>query len=189
MKLYRAYETLASQSFKSLHEEVDWEKNWPSHPTVVSASYIQRQNSFSVPESFLQEVLYSLDKPSYLNYGSLGVIASHEVSHAVDYKFGSNYDEFGSLKKWYSPEAVINFDKKGKCFEEQYSSITDEQTLMKLDGRKTLAENLAQNAGIKIAFDVFKKNSAEKEQYLLPGLSKYTTEQMFFINYANVSIY
>lgn len=191
MHLYRSYETLAGQAFKTLHEEVDWEKDWPLNPLLIQSSYKQRENSLSLPAGFLQGIFSSSEIPLYVIHGSLGILAAHEMSFAVDAEHGSHYDQYGSLKEWWSREAEINFDVKARCFQYQYSNITDEQTLLHLDGRKTMASNIADNAGVNQAFASWRKMFAsdqEKQPVVLPGLmTNYTADQVFFLSYANVS--
>jgi len=125
--------------------------------------------------------------PDYLNLAAFGVVAGHEISHGFDDE-GSKYDSDGRLHEWWSKTSRDNFNAKAKCFEDQYGSITDTQTGLKLNGNLTLGENIADNGGIHQAFSVWKKVRSDKNnQLLLPGMDDYSTDQLFFLSYANVS--
>ncbi|KAF9142903.1 hypothetical protein BG015_000603 [Linnemannia schmuckeri] len=126
--------------------------------------------------------------PEYLNYAGIGVVAAHELGHAFD-NSGRRYDETGAIREWWEESSIQEFDTRSQCFIEQYN----EYTIDGPDGKKhnvngwgTLGENIADNGGLKIAYDAWaQRRSTEKyNNKKLPGLERYTSEQLFFIQYA-----
>ena len=138
------------------------------------------------PAGILQGVFFDAGKPSSLNFGALGVVAGHEISHGFDDQ-GASYAADGSLKNWWSESSKKNFKDKAKCFEDQYSAIKDEQTGLQLNGLKTLGENIADNGGVHQAFAAYRKVAETKDEGVLPGLTQYNHDQLFFLGHANVS--
>jgi predicted metalloendopeptidase len=116
-----------------------------------------------------------------LNYGALGVVAGHEISHGFDNQ-GAGYGADGALKNWWSADAKKKFNEKAKCFENQYSAITDKQTGLQLNGKMTLGENIADNGGVHLAFGAYRNVTKD---VTLPGLD-FNRDQLFFLGHANV---
>ena len=142
--------------------------------------------SIAFPATSLQGMVFNNERPASLNYGSLGLVAGHEITHGFDTQ-GANYAADGRYRNWWSEYSRNNFNKKAKCFEEQYSAITDQQTGLRLDGKQTVGENIADNGGIHEAFAAYKKVAETKKEPLLPGLTQFNHDQLFFLSHANVS--
>lgn len=133
-------------------------------------------------------MMFNSSRPAYLNYGAFGATAGHEVGHAFD-DSGSKYDKDGKLHNWWTYESRKNFESKAECFKNQYGSIVDKQTGLHLNGDLTLGENIADNGAVNVAFTAWRRISHEPfNRQLLPGMEDWTTDQLFFIALANVSM-
>lgn len=118
-----------------------------------------------------------------MNYGGIGTVIGHEITHGFDDE-GSQFDGEGNLYNWWTNETLEHFNNLSKCFVDQYSAINDSRVGLHLNGRNTLGENIADNGGIKEAFEAYKQLNINEPS--LPGLTKYTNDQLFFISYANL---
>ncbi|KAK6114666.1 Peptidase M13 family protein [Brugia pahangi] len=155
--------------------------------STVNAFFTFRMNSLTLPAGFLTSPFFNRYYPKAANYGALGTVMGHELTHGFD-DDGSLYDMNGNLNNWWSKESYKNFRNKAQCFIEQYDSYKVPNTDFKVNGKLTLGENIADNGGIKQSFRAYKKyieqigHSAHK----LPGMSKFTDEQIFFLSFAQV---
>ena len=111
------------------------------------------------------------------------MITGHEINHGFDDQ-GSKYGPHGTLNDWFSKESRQKYQDKAKCFSDQYSQFTEPESNMKLNGIKTLGEDIADNGGLQQAFNAYSKVSSDDK--LLPGLENYSREQLFFLGYANI---
>ncbi|KFD54952.1 hypothetical protein M514_04134 [Trichuris suis] len=173
-------------------------------PAIVNAFYSPEKNVISTRRA--------------INYGSIGAVIGHEITHGFDDQgkpkpqrrkvyatlplipLGSQYDKNGNLKDWWTPTAFERFRERTTCIIEQYNNYTVPDINIKVNGRLTQGENIADNAGVKEAYlasDLFPlddlilqayKNyimSNGKEEPRLPGLVNMTNDQIFFLSYAN----
>lgn len=162
-------------------------KNWESHSNAieVNAYYSFNENAISLPAAVLQAPFFVKDRINYLNYASLGFIAGHELTHGFDTQ-GREFDEYGNMMGWWSTETNEHYLQRVKCIMEQYANYTEPTTHLKVDGKQTLSENIADNAGIRLAYDAYQTWSSNHEPELsLPGL-KYTPNQLFWIASAQI---
>ncbi|KJH48374.1 peptidase family M13 [Dictyocaulus viviparus] len=152
-------------------------------PALVNAFYSPQSNSIVFPAAILQEPYFHQSFPKALNYGALGSVIGHEITHAFDNK-GRLYDAEGNLRDWWDGDVEKKFVERSKCFIEQYSKIEVVQGV-NINGTRSLGENIADNGGVKQAFRAYakylKKFGNEKR---LKGLEEFSNEQMFFIAYA-----
>jgi membrane metallo-endopeptidase-like protein 1 len=171
------YERLDNPSSKD-----DWRNH--AHATVTNAFYDQSENSIEFPASILQGVFFDNSRPHYMNYGAIGYIIGHEITHGFDDE-GRQFDKDGNLVDWWQPKTKSAFDVKAQCIIDQYSNITVPGINLNLNGINTQGENIADNGGIKQAYLAYKKwvNKHQPER-TLPGLP-YTPEQMFWISAGN----
>ncbi|XP_031626097.1 neprilysin-2-like [Contarinia nasturtii] len=159
--------------------------DWQTHtmPATVNAAYNPLENSIQLPAAILQDRFFSADRPSYLNFGSIGQIIGHEITHGFDDQ-GRQFDLDGNLIDWWEDETEAKFGRKAQCMVEQYSNYVDFDSNLRLNGINTQGENIADNGGVKEAYAAYrnyvKRNGAEQ---LLPGLN-YTQEQLFWISSA-----
>ena len=143
--------------WKKLREKVD-KTDWKRHanPAVVNAFYSSIENSIQFPAGILQGIFFNQDRPSYLNYGGIGWVIGHEITHGFDDQ-GRQYDADGNLRNWWEPETFKEFLHKTTCIIGQYGNYTAPQVGMKLNGINTQGENIADNGGIKEAYRAYRE--------------------------------
>ncbi|XP_029651468.1 neprilysin-1-like [Octopus sinensis] len=169
---------------KELREPVDREK-WLQDPAVINAYYNPNTNDIVFPAGILQPVFYSNSYPKSLNYGGIGIVIGHEITHGFDNR-GRKFDKTGNLKQWWKNETIEAFNKKAQCMIDQYSSFVLKQAGLKIRGINTLGENIADNGGLKQAYQAYQQWVADHgAEPPLPGLNL-THEQLFFVNYARI---
>ncbi|KAG1662541.1 Neprilysin-1 [Nymphon striatum] len=156
-------------------------KKWMTSPADVNAYYTRTQNMISFPAGILQPPLYSQFYSRVLNYGGIGVVIGHEITHGFDDK-GRQFDEEGNLNEWWQNDVVEKFENQTFCFIDQY----DNYVVKQVNGLRTVGENIADNGGVKQSFLAYKKWVQKNgDEQLLPGLGL-TNYQLFFLNYAQV---
>uniref|UniRef100_A0A667ZB17 Endothelin-converting enzyme 1 n=1 Tax=Myripristis murdjan TaxID=586833 RepID=A0A667ZB17_9TELE len=156
---------------------------WSMTPPTVNAYYNPTKNEMVLPAGILQAPFYSRSWPKALNFGGIGVVMGHELTHAFDDQ-GREYDKDGNLRSWWKNSSVEAFKKQTQCMVEQYSNYSINQE--PLNGKHTLGENIADNGGLKAAYKAYvnwiKKNG---EEATLPALGM-TNHQLFFVGFAQV---
>lgn len=163
---------------------------WFTAPAIVNAYYSRNKNQIMFPAGILQPPFYHRYFPKSLNYGGIGVVIGHELTHGFDDK-GRLFDRDGNLERWWSDNAVEQFHSRASCLINQYGNYTVSEVGIPVDGENTQGENIADNGGIKQAFRAYKKwlahhTDAESLKYeTLPGLNE-TNTQLFFLNFAQV---
>lgn len=185
--------TVAAAKF-DLHNE--WSKlgkptdrnEWGMTAPTVNAYYNPPGNEIVFPAGIMQPpAFYGPSAPLYLAYGAFGAVSGHELSHAFD-STGRHYDETGNYTDWWDDKTVDAFEERAQCFVDQYSDFTAPEQgsePLHVNGRLTLGENIADAGGIGAAYHAWKKHEQVSPDPQLPGLSKFTKEQLFFISYAN----
>ncbi|XP_023930213.1 neprilysin isoform X2 [Lingula anatina] len=176
---------IAHQNFKKLREPVD-KTSWSTYPPVVNAFYSATKNQIMFPAGILQPPFYSKTFPKSLNYGGIGMVIGHEITHGFDDR-GRQFDKDGNLVQWWDQTVVDNFKKKTLCIIQQYGNYTVKEVNMNLNGIQTQGENIADNGGLKQAFRAYRKWVAKqgKEESKLPGISL-NHNQLFFLNFAQM---
>eukprot|EP00092_Neocalanus_flemingeri_P037441 GFUD01040769.1.p1 GENE.GFUD01040769.1~~GFUD01040769.1.p1 ORF type:complete len:795 (-),score=190.06 GFUD01040769.1:142-2526(-) len=174
-------------AFSKLREKVN-KTDWVRHgnPAVVNAFYSPLENSIQFPAGILQGVFFARDRPLYMNYGAIGWVIGHEITHGFDDQ-GRQFDQEGNLVDWWHPDTTARYLNKAECIIKQYSDYTfPDLDDLPVNGINTQGENIADNGGIKEAYRAYNswvaKHGAEP---LLPGLN-YTQKQLFWISGANV---
>lgn len=165
------------ESEKLLHllrQPVDKEK-WTTEPAVVNAFYNPNKNDIGLqissslsdphtdlcfsspfavfPAGILQPLFYSQHFPKSLNYGGIGVVIGHEITHGFDDK-GRQFDKEGNMMQWWNNATIEAFRERTQCVIDQYSRYKINEVNMYMDGRMTQGENIADNGGLKQAFRV-----------------------------------
>ncbi|KAG8450602.1 hypothetical protein GDO86_003032 [Hymenochirus boettgeri] len=179
---------LSQSDFYWLRKNVP-KKEWFTNPTTVNAFYSSSTNQIRFPAGELQKPFFwGAQYPRSLSYGAIGVIVGHEFTHGFDNN-GRKYDKDGNLYSWWTSESEDKFKNKTKCMVDQYSDYYWKQAGLHVKGTKTLAENIADNGGIRESFRAYQKWIKDarngKEEMLLPGLDL-TNNQLFFLSYAHV---
>ncbi|XP_065387065.1 membrane metallo-endopeptidase-like 1 isoform X4 [Macaca fascicularis] len=175
----------AQRSLRKLREKVD-PNLWIIGAAVVNAFYSPNRNQIVFPAGILQPPFFSKEQPQALNFGGIGMVIGHEITHGFDDN-GRNFDKNGNMMDWWSNFSTQHFREQSECMIYQYSNyswdLADEQNV---NGFNTLGENIADNGGVRQAYKAYLKWMAEggKDQQL-PGLDL-THEQLFFISYAQV---
>ncbi|KAF9317063.1 hypothetical protein BG003_001233 [Podila horticola] len=176
-----------------LNKPVDKGK-WLMSPQTVNAYYNPSGNEIVFPAGILQPPFFQTDNPEYLNYGGVGVVAGHELTHAFDDE-GRRYDATGKFSDWWTDSTLQEFKAKTECFVDQYGKFTVEDPQGhedQVNGKLTLGENLADNGGLKTAFEAWQTRfdsdpQGEKfKNYQLAGLEQFSREQLFYVAFARV---
>ncbi|XP_029923806.1 endothelin-converting enzyme-like 1 [Myripristis murdjan] len=167
-------------SVKKIHKEVD-KTAWLLPPQALNAYYLPNKNQMVFPAGILQPTLYDPEFPQSLNYGGIGAIIGHELTHGYD-DWGGQYDRHGNLKQWWTEDSYRKFQKKAECIVKLYDNFTVYN--QRVNGRLTLGENIADMGGLKLSYYAYQKWVREHgPERPLPGL-KYTHEQLLFIAFA-----
>lgn len=168
---------------ESLRDES--ERTWKTDPTTVNAYNYFSDNSITVPIAILTHPFYHLGL-EVLNYGAIGSILGHELTHGFD-NIGRRFDKFGNYKQWWSNTTIETFENKSQCFIKQYENFTLPSIEQKVDGQRTLGENLADNGGLHHAYLAYKKVLKKiGEEPKLPGFQAFSNMQLFFIAYGSI---
>jgi len=155
---------------------------WLMTPQTVNAYYNPTTNEICFPAGILQPPFFDMAADDAVNYGAIGVVIGHEMTHGFDDQ-GRNYDKTGNLSNWWTEEDAINFDERSKILIDHYNQI-EVLPNMFANGVFTLGENIADNGGINISYVALQK---AKDEGLINGvMDGFTPEQRFFIAYANV---
>ncbi|CAF1287451.1 unnamed protein product [Rotaria sordida] len=170
--------------FQSLHDPIDKNEWLHALPTTMNAIYYILLNDIVIPAAFLQIPHFDNNLPKYLSYGGAGFIIGHEIAHSLD----DNSRDHGMYENEFSlwtNETIEALNERMKCVVNQYNNYTFTQVNRQLEGERTQNENLADIIGLKQAFFAYKKwtKSQKNVDKKLPGLTKYSNEQMFFINF------
>ncbi|WFD41648.1 endothelin-converting enzyme 1 [Malassezia psittaci] len=160
-------------------------------PSEVNAEYNAPQNEIVFPAGLLQPPYFDPKWPMYLQYGAFGTTAGHELSHAFD-PSGRLFDKDGYLFNWWTPKTAKAFEKRQQCVEDQYA----QKTMPGPDGKEhylqskfTIGEDVADFGGLAQSYHAWKTTlmngdrEVHKRNELLPGLTQYSQEQLFFIAY------
>lgn len=154
---------------------------WHMTPQTVNAYYNPLGNEIVFPAAILQPPFFNLEADDAVNYGAIGAVIGHELSHAFDDK-GSRFDGDGNLRNWWSQEDREAFEARGKLLVEQYSAYKPIDGIP-LNGELTLGENIGDLGGVNVALTAYRLSLGDREAPVLDGL---TGEQRFFLGYAQI---
>lgn len=177
-----AFNALYRKGLATIGQPVD-RSEWPFPAQTVNAMYNPLNNEIVVPAGILQPPLFSAEADAASNFGAIGYIIGHEITHGFDNE-GAQFDGDGNLANWWTPQDHATFDALNQKLVEQYSEIAVGD-LGHVDGQLTLAENVADLGGIQVAHDALQLHLATTtdERVAVDGL---TPEQRFFIAAASV---
>ncbi|KAM6970673.1 endothelin-converting enzyme 2b [Aplochiton taeniatus] len=156
---------------------------WSMTPPTVNAYYMPTKNGIVFPAGILQAPFYAPNHPKALNFGGIGVVMGHELTHAFDDQ-GREYDKDGNLRSWWHNSSVEAFKNRTECMVEQYTQYTINGE--HINGKQTLGENMADNGGLKAAYNAYRlwvKDNGEEKR--LPAVNL-TNDQLFFVGFAQV---
>ena len=152
---------------------------WLMSPPTVNAYYDPSMNNINFPAGILQSPFYDPTATDAENYGHIGAIVGHELTHGFDDQ-GSQFDGYGNLSGWWSADDRKKFDDMTDCEVHEYSNFTAVDDL-KVNGRLTLGENTADNGGLRLAYLAFLADAKRKGIDLAAKQDGYTPVQQFFI--------
>jgi putative endopeptidase len=168
-----------TRSLKDIGTPPDPER-WGTTAAVVNAYYNPTYNDITFPAGILQPPFFDPRLDDAMNYGAIGVVIGHELTHGFDDQ-GSQYDGSGNLKMWWTDDDRKKFETKAACITDQFNNYEVEKGL-NLNGKLTLGENLADLGGMSIAYDAFMKSLEGKPKPAkIDGM---TPEQRFFLGWA-----
>ncbi|KAL2095686.1 hypothetical protein ACEWY4_007834 [Coilia grayii] len=178
-------ELTQKKRLKKLRAKVNKDE-WITGPAVVNAFYSSSRNQIVFPAAILQPPFFGKGQARSLNYGGIGMVIGHEITHGFD-DSGRNYDKNGDMRDWWSPSSSQKFQELSQCMVDQYAGFSwDLANGQNLNGNLTLGENIADNGGIRQSYQAYqnylKKHGPEKP---LPGIDL-NHEQLFFLNFAQV---
>jgi len=153
---------------------------WLVSPQIVNAYYDPSLNEIVFPAGILQPPFFVRSGPDAVNYGAIGMVMGHELTHGFDDQ-GRQFDAQGDLRDWWTPSASEEFDRRAACVAEQYDGYTAVDDV-KLNGRLTLGENIADLGGIKLAHAAYRASREGRPPD--PKIAGFTPDQAFFIAFA-----
>ena len=152
---------------------------WWMPAQLVNAVNLPVQNAMNFPAAILQPPFYNASADPAYNYGAIGAVIGHEISHSFDNN-GAAFDSTGNMRNWWTPADFAKFEAAGKALAEQYDTY-EPFPGVKVNGKLTLGENIADVAGLQAAYDAYKHSLGGKEAPVIDG---FTGDQRFFIAYA-----
>ncbi len=173
--------------FSKINKPVDKDE-WLMTPQTVNAYYNPTTNEICFPAAILQPPFFQFDADDAANYGAIGVVIGHELTHGFDDQ-GRQYDEKGNLNDWWTEEDAKNFDANKQVLIDAFNNCValDDPELGKMNGNGelTLGENIADNGGLHVSY-LAMQNAIAKKQVNKEQMDGFTPEQRFFLAYAAV---
>lgn len=176
--MMRAAEYEYNDMIKDLNRPVDKTK-WYMTPQTVNAYYNPSSNEICFPAGILQPPFFYMNGDDAINYGGIGVVIGHEMTHGFDDQ-GRKFDKEGNLTDWWTPTDASRFDERAKVLVDFYDNIVVIDTVH-ANGTFTLGENIADQGGLQIAYNAFLKTEQAKQNKKIDG---FTPAQRFFLSYA-----
>jgi predicted metalloendopeptidase len=155
---------------------------WGMTPPTVNAYYNPLNNEMVFPAGILQPPFFSKDYPMAMNFGGMGMVMGHELTHGFDDE-GRKFDATGKLTEWWEPSVSAKFDERAACIEKQYTGY-EVQPGLHLNGKLTLGENIADNGGIKETYTAFKAWEGKNPGSETPVVEGLTNDQLLFVAFA-----
>ncbi len=178
--IQRSAEFEWNRNLKRLDQPVD-KSEWEMTPQTVNAYYSPSQNKIVFPAAILQPPFFDPHADDAVNYGAIGAVIGHEISHGFDDQ-GSKYDGDGVLHNWWTDADRKNFDARTRRLGEQYDSYQPLPGLH-VNGAFTMGENIADLAGLSIAYKAYRISLDDKTP---PVLNGFTGNQRFFLGFGQV---
>jgi putative endopeptidase len=169
----------AEEDRKKINKPVD-RCEWHMSPQTVNAYYSPQMNEIVFPAAILQPPFFYLDADDAVNYGAIGVVIGHEITHGFDDQ-GRKYDKAGNLNDWWTEEDGKRFDERAQVLVDQYNQFVVLDTV-KADGKLSLGENIADLGGLNISYQAFKLAGKQ----LSSPIDGFTPDQRFFLSYAHL---
>ena len=169
-----------NEMIEELGNPVDRTK-WYMSPQTVNAYYSPSSNEICFPAGILQPPFFFIDGDDAINYGGIGVVIGHEMTHGFDDQ-GRKFDKDGNLTDWWTEEDAIRFDERSKVLVDYFDNIMVLDTVP-ANGTFTLGENIADHGGLQVSYNAFQKTAQAQSEEKLDG---FTPAQRFFLSYAGL---
>ncbi len=180
---YRGSEFESKRQRDKIGKPVD-RQEWGMTPPTVNAYYDPTQNNINFPAGILQPPFYSNGASDAVNYGAVGVVIGHELTHGFDDE-GRQFNADGNLKNWWGKSDNQKFEKLADCFLNEYGGFSPVPGI-ELNGKLTLGENTADNGGIRLAYLALMDDLAKKSIAPQQKTDGYSQPQQFFLGFAQV---
>jgi len=167
------------RDFNKINKPVD-RKEWSMTPPTVNAGYNSLNNDISFPAGILQAPFFDPDADDAINYGAIGAVIGHEITHGYD-DSGSEFDALGNLKNWWTENDKKNFDARADCVVNQFNGFEVEPGLH-LQGKLVSGESIADLGGLYVAYDAYLKALEGKPRPA--DIDGFSPEQRFFLGFA-----
>lgn len=154
---------------------------WEMNPQTVNAYYHPTKNEIVFPAAILQFPFYDYRVDDAINYGAMGAVIGHEITHGFDDQ-GRQYDSEGNIRDWWTEDDAKRFDERTQVMVDQFNDYVAIDT-MHIDGKMTLGENIADLGGLTVSYNAFKKTDQYKNGETIDG---FTPSQRFFLSWAQV---
>ena len=155
---------------------------FPYSPATVNASYNSLNNDITFPAGILQPPFFNFEADDAVNYGAIGGVIGHEISHGFD-DSGSRFDADGNLKMWWTVEDRTKFEERASCVAKQWDAYEVQPGLFMV-GKLALGENIGDFAGLTVAYEAYQRSLKGKERP--SDIDGFTAEQRFFLGWARV---
>ncbi len=170
-----------ADNLADLGQPVDKAK-WLMSPQTVNAYYNPTTNEICFPAAILQPPFFNPEADDAVNYGAIGVVIGHEMTHGFDDQ-GRQYDKDGNLNNWWTKEDAEAFDERAKVLVAQFDAIEVNKEGLHANGQFTLGENIADQGGLRVAMTALRDSWGENHPEPIDG---FTAEQRFYISYATL---
>ncbi len=178
--VYNASVWYTQDNYKKLHKPVD-KTEWHMTPQTVNAYYNPTTNEICFPAGILQAPYFDLSADDAQNYGAIGVVIGHEMTHGFDDQ-GRQYDKDGNLQDWWMAEDASRFTTLADALADQFDKVEVAPGVF-ANGRFTLGENIADQGGLRVALTAYLDSMKDKE---LKDIDGFTPLQRFYLAYANL---
>jgi predicted metalloendopeptidase len=176
---FRAFQS--TESWSRLGQPMErW--RWGFTPQTVNASYSSTNNEITFPAGILQPPFFGVDADDAINYGAIGGVIGHEISHGFDDQ-GRKSDGDGNLRDWWTADDAKRFDERAAKLGAQFESYTTPLPGMKINGKLTMGENIGDLSGLAVAYRAYKISLNGKPAPVIGG---FTGDQRFFMGWAQV---
>lgn len=180
LNIIRANEFLIKRDLNKIGKPID-RSEWGMTPQTINAYYDPSMNNLNIPAGILQPPFFDPNAPAALNYGAIGFVMGHEMTHGFDDQ-GAQFDENGNLKNWWTSSDLTKFKAATDCIVDQFSQYVVDDDLH-VQGKLVVGEATADLGGITLAYRAFHRSNDYKNAKTLNGL---TPEQQFFLGTAHV---
>lgn len=180
LNVMRANQFLIKRDLDKIAKLVDRDE-WAMPPQTVNAYYDASMNNLNIPAAILQPPFFDPNAPAAVNYGAIGFVMGHEMTHAFDDQ-GAQFDGHGNLKNWWMPEDLVKFQAATECIVKQFSNykVNDE---LPVQGKLVVGEATADLGGLILAYHAFHLSNDFKNAKIIQG---FTPDQQFFLGTAHV---